>query len=411
MEGHGGDRRAPPTARPPAAPLGGEADRRRDLGLGNGHDRVEDAAQVGEGPSSERLGPGPVGDGPRTQLGRPAHDLRPIASESRASAASSGSTPMTRALGPQGPDGGGDAARQPAAADRHQDDRQVGRSSTSSSPIVPCPAMIRSSSKGGMIVRPRSARDLLGDPLPLVAGGPDDDDWAPSAATRSRLMAGRIGRHDDDGRRSEQARGPGDPLGVITRRVGDRRRVPAASGDREAIGDIGAAELERPDRLERLGLQVPARLGAPEADERRSEHDTAQPFGGGPDVVDGDERRVRRRPSSRSRAASRWHSMQRAAHGRASRRASAIGPPQRARTYRRSLPRAARAPRRQGPAGGRPGHAGRDPVAVRRPGWPRRPATRRSSGRARRSPRRSPREGEHARPEGLLELCPDRWRP
>ena len=88
---------------------------------------VEMGAQVGERPRAERLRPRPVGDGPR-HVARPASGRsRRARSESRASAASSGSTPMTRTAGPERLDGRGDAAREPAAADRHEDDREVGQ--------------------------------------------------------------------------------------------------------------------------------------------------------------------------------------------------------------------------------------------------------------------------------------------
>ena len=58
----------------------------------------------------------------------------------------------------------------------HEHGRESGRSSTISSPIVPWPAMIRSSSNGGMTVEAAFGGDRLGDALALVAGGPDDDD-------------------------------------------------------------------------------------------------------------------------------------------------------------------------------------------------------------------------------------------
>ena len=57
------------------APLGGQPDAGGDLGLGDGHDRIEVRAQVRERPGAERLRPRPVGDRPRHELGRPADDL------------------------------------------------------------------------------------------------------------------------------------------------------------------------------------------------------------------------------------------------------------------------------------------------------------------------------------------------
>ena len=64
--------------------------------------------------------------------------IRPAASDSRASAASSGSTPMTRASGIERPDRDRDAARQPAAADRDEDGGDV-RQRPRRSRGRPCP--------------------------------------------------------------------------------------------------------------------------------------------------------------------------------------------------------------------------------------------------------------------------------
>ena len=182
---------------------------------------------------------------------------------------------------------------------------------------------------------------------------------------------------------------------------------------------VRAAELERADRLERLGLQEPAVLRAPEGDQRRLDDDATQALGGGPDVVDGDQRRAVGRRSSLSAPlrARRWQSMQRAAHGQglqpvAARSAGRIG-----RTGRRYPRRTGRAPRRRARAGSRRGRAARGHAAGRRPGWPRRPASRTSSGRARRSPRRSRRAGGHARRAARhgsvrgVSIAPDGTRP
>ena len=86
---------------------------------------------------------------------------------------------------------------------------------------MPWPAMIRSSSYGGMIERPRSAAIALGDLQALVAGGPDDDDLGAVRSDPVTLDGRRVRWHDHDGRRPEQARGTGDALGVVAGRVGD----------------------------------------------------------------------------------------------------------------------------------------------------------------------------------------------
>ena len=79
-------------------------------------------------------------------------------------------------VGPEGLDGRRDAAREPAAADRHEDRREVGqvlddlepdRALAGDDPVVVEGRDDRQPALGG---------DRLGDPLALVAGGPDDDD-------------------------------------------------------------------------------------------------------------------------------------------------------------------------------------------------------------------------------------------
>ena len=103
--------------------------------------------------------------------------ISPRSSDSRASAASSGSTPITRAPGPERLDGRR-RRRWPARRRRPARARRRGRaaSSASSSPTVPWPAMIRSSSNGGMIARPRSAAIASATCSALVAGRSDDHD-------------------------------------------------------------------------------------------------------------------------------------------------------------------------------------------------------------------------------------------
>ena len=59
-----------------------------------------------------------------TSVGRPADDLA-APQRLRASAASSGSTPIDPDRRPERLDRGRDPARQPAAADRHEDGREV----------------------------------------------------------------------------------------------------------------------------------------------------------------------------------------------------------------------------------------------------------------------------------------------
>ena len=163
-----------------------------DLRLGHGDDPVEVRTQVREGPSPEGLRPRAVGDRPR-HVGRgPADDLARRSSDSRASAASSGSTPMTRAPGTQRLDRRGDAARQPAAADRARGpaatsgsvlgDLEADRALAGDDPIVVVRRDDREAAFRGDRLGPFPA--LVATPCPTMTIS------APSAATRSRLIAG-----------------------------------------------------------------------------------------------------------------------------------------------------------------------------------------------------------------------------
>ena len=152
---------------------------------------------------------------------------------------------------------------------------------------------------------------------------------------------------------------------------------------------VGASQLERPDRLEGLGLEEPSQLGWSERHERRMRRDPAQALGRRADVLDAHQPHGRTRLHQRSRSAIRWQSMQRGAHGQRLEsidRDRAAAPDAGARTFRHP---AARGPRRRARAGDRSDRAARGPAAGRTPGWPRRPAIRRSSDRARRSSRRA----------------------
>ena len=224
-------------------------------------------------------------------------------------------------------DGDRDAARQPAAADRDEDrgdvrqvldDLEADRALPGDDPVV----VVRRDDR-----EPRSAAIASARSRRSSDAGPTVTISAPSAATRSRLMAGASLGHHDDGRRPEQAGRPGDALGVVARRVRDDAARALGVGER-GDGDVGAADLEGADRLEALGLQEDAVLGRAERHERRAERDPAE-----------DARRPRGRHRSPTRSAASvtgargrraaWQSMQWAAHGSASSRSGAIGLPQR----------------------------------------------------------------------------------
>ena len=206
--------------------------------------------------------------------------------------------------------------------------------------------MIRSSSNGGMIARPRSAAISSATRWRSSLDGPDDDDLGAVGLDPRPLERRRVRRHDDDRRRAEQPGGAGDALGVVARRVRDDA-AGALRGAQRRDRDVRAADLERADRLERLGLEEAARLGWPERARAASgsrRRGGSRPRPGSP--------RCRRAAQSPRRSAHpprptiRWQSMQWAAHGRASSRSGAIGRPQR--THVPNVPhRAGRAPPRR----------------------------------------------------------------
>ena len=146
--------------------------------------------------------------------------------------------------------------------------------------------------------------ELFGDTPPLLAGGSDEEDLGAIGSDPIAFDAGRVRRHDDDGGRPEQPRGPSNSLRVVAGRVGDHAPRELVSGQGRH-GRVGAANLERPDGLERLGLEEATRLRRPERDQRGSQGDAAQAFGGSADIADGHERGGGLGSHLRSRAASR----------------------------------------------------------------------------------------------------------
>jgi hypothetical protein len=77
--------------------------------------------------------------------------------------------------------------------------------------------MIRSSSNGGMIARPRSAASCSA----TAACRSDDDDLGAVRGDPLALDRRCVRRHDDDRRSAEQPGRPGHALGVVAGRVGD----------------------------------------------------------------------------------------------------------------------------------------------------------------------------------------------
>jgi hypothetical protein len=118
--------------------------------------------------------------------------------------------------------------------------------------MVPWPAITWGWSNGGISERPRSAASLA-----AAASRSGSGTWTTSGAEG----AGSVdldrggGVLDDDHRGdSEGAGGVGDGLGMVAARVGDHAARPVGVGE-PADRVVGAAKLERADRLEALRLE------------------------------------------------------------------------------------------------------------------------------------------------------------
>ena len=126
-------------------------------------------AQMGERPDAERLGPRPVGDRPRDELGRPRHDLAAL----QRIAGVGGQLRLDAdhaCLRPERLDRDGDAARQPAAADRHEDRREVRQVLDHLEPDRALPGDDPVVVERRDDDEPAAGRDLERDLLALVAG-------------------------------------------------------------------------------------------------------------------------------------------------------------------------------------------------------------------------------------------------
>ena len=252
---------------------------------------------------AERLRPRPVRDRPRDELCRPPDDL--ATSQGIAGVGGQlGFDADDASRGPERPDGHRDAARQPAPADGYEDGRGVrevlddlepDRTLTGDDAVVVVRRDDRQAAPGG---------ELFGDTPPLLAGGADDEDLGAIGSDPIALDARRVGGHDDDGGRPEQSRGPSNSLCVVAGRVRDHAARELVSWQRRH-GRVRTAKLERPDGLERLGLEEATRLRRSERDQRGSQGDAAHAFGGSADITDGHERGSGLGSHRRSRAASR----------------------------------------------------------------------------------------------------------
>ena len=183
---------------------------------------------------------------------------------------------MTRASGREGLDRRGDAAGQPAAADRHEDGGDVGQVLGDLEPDGALagddPVVVVRRDDG----EPALGGDALGDLLALLGRRADDDDLGAVGGDPVAL--------DAAGRRDGMTTTAGAPSRRAARATpwawlpDEYVMTPARARVRRQAGDgvVGAAELERPDRLEALGLEALPGVGRPERDERRPERDPAQ---------------------------------------------------------------------------------------------------------------------------------------
>ena len=130
-----------------------------------------------------------------------------------------------------------------------------GSCSAISSPIVPWPAITRSSSKACTKVAPvvLGALERRGERLVEVLAG--QLDVRPVVHGRLDLRHRRVLRHEDRRRDLRLARRPRDRLAVVAGARRDHARGALGVAQRRDLVD-GAADLERARALERLGLQL-----------------------------------------------------------------------------------------------------------------------------------------------------------
>ena len=150
--------------------------------------------------------------------------IRPSRSDACASAASSGSTPTTRTSGRSALTAVATPEISPPPPTQTTTVAASGRSATISSPTVPCPAMMRGSSNGGMYSSPRSSRISAAARRRCSLELPQRTISAPQRGGALDLDRRGVLRHHDRCRDAEERGGRGDSLGVIPARVRDDAR-------------------------------------------------------------------------------------------------------------------------------------------------------------------------------------------
>ena len=168
-----------------------------------------------------------------------------------------------------------------------------GRSSRISSPTVPLPAMNRSSSNGWTKWPVMRVGAVRFDRAPaLVVGGADDRRAEP--LDRADLRLGRGVHHHDRAARADLARRERHALRGVAGADGPDAVARAASGGQLPDDVVGAADLERPDRLQQLRASgtapASARRQPSSRHERRADRRAVD---GGGRVADRGERDVR----------------------------------------------------------------------------------------------------------------------
>ena len=178
------------------------------------------------------------------------HDTsEPDSSEAFASAASSGSTPTTRAEGAS-------AFTAVATPDERPPPETGTRTLRHARQVLDDLEAARSLARddGGIVVgldhdEAPLAHERQRQLVPLLRVVAGEDDLGAIAADALDLHARRALRHADDGRGTQQPSGAGDGLRVVARRVGDDAAGSLGIGQG---GDlvVRAAHLEGTDRLE-----------------------------------------------------------------------------------------------------------------------------------------------------------------
>ena len=213
----------------------------------------------------------------------------PSCSESRASAASSGSTPITAASGHSARTAAATPEISPPPPTGTTTRSTPGQSAAISRPTVPWPG-----DHPPVVERRDGHRAALrgqvaGGGQPGGQAGRGDDDLRAQRADGGHLDRGGVVRDHHDRGHAEQRGRVRHGQAVVAAGVGDHAALPRGRGQR-VHRRVGAAQLERAGRLQRLRLDQQSRVGAGERHQRGADGHARQGRRGGPDLVDRHER-------------------------------------------------------------------------------------------------------------------------